>query len=425
MSLRHRDRINSGRQVSTWQASNAFILPSVNCEILVVGGGGSGGSGYGGGGGGGAGGLVHGFYDMGGSYDVVIGDGGASASSAQGNNGEDSSLGLVTAVGGGGGGFNADGSNGGSGGGGGFGPGALGGTATQASSEGVAGYGNAGGTAGSDFSGEYGGGGGGGAGITLSTENCDLSYAGGGTVTDKRGEKFDTLNACTLKKVTKASAVTATTAYLLDSSLVELASAAFSGNDATFDYDLADATTYYVVVDSGGSSYDQTYNSGVTYPITGTNVSFTSAYFAGADQADYTIMIESIQTEASSVGGAGNSTKGGDGGNGLELSISGTPTYYAGGGGGGGGGNVAGLGGGGQGGEAPDPGSGTAGSDATANTGGGGGGGHHGYAASGAGGSGIVIVRYLTADGTGTGGTITTDGSYTVHTFTSDGTFTI
>jgi hypothetical protein len=36
-----------------------------------------------------------------------------------------------------------------------------------------------------------------------------------------------------------------------------------------------------------------------------------------------------------------------------------------------------------------------------------------------------VVIRYLTASGTATGGTITTYGSYTVHTFTSDGTFEI
>lgn len=43
-----------------------------------------------------------------------------------------------------------------------------------------------------------------------------------------------------------------------------------------------------------------------------------------------------------------------------------------------------------------------------------------------AGGSGIVIVRYVTADfGTCTGGIKTTDGDDTIHTFTSSGTFTV
>lgn len=89
------------------------------------------------------------------------------------------------------------------------------------------------------------------------------------------------------------------------------------------------------------------------------------------------------------------------GGNGLEYSISGTATYYAGGGGGGAGGAsynantsgaVGGLGGGGAGGATPGS-NGTAG---TANTGGGGGGSHsyQDNSSGGYGGSGIVIIRY-------------------------------
>jgi hypothetical protein len=39
------------------------------------------------------------------------------------------------------------------------------------------------------------------------------------------------------------------------------------------------------------------------------------------------------------------------------------------------------------------------------------------------GGSGVVILRYLTSEGSGVGGTITTSGLYTVHTFTTSGNF--
>lgn len=81
-------------------------------------------------------------------------------------------------------------------------------------------------------------------------------------------------------------------------------------------------------------------------------------------------------------GGVDGSTSGGDGGDGLQINITGTPTYYAGGGGGGQGGS-GGLGGGAN-----------ANASATANTGGGGGGANASGAA-GNGGSGIVIVRYL------------------------------
>jgi hypothetical protein len=47
------------------------------------------------------------------------------------------------------------------------------------------------------------------------------------------------------------------------------------------------------------------------------------------------------------------------------------------------------------------------------------------YSNGAAGGSGVVIVRYLTANGSATGGNITTSGSYTVHTFTSSGSLVI
>lgn len=102
---------------------------------------------------------------------------------------------------------------------------------------------------------------------------------------------------------------------------------------------------------------------------------------------------------AGAVGGTATLTQQGNGGNGIQTSISGTATYYAGGGGGGGGGNgsgggssTGGLGGGGNGTLSNSPNS----NAGTANTGGGGGGGN-GFLeglAGGAGGSGIVIIRY-------------------------------
>ena len=119
----------------------------------------------------------------------------------------------------------------------------------------------------------------------------------------------------------------------------------------------------------------------------------------------------------SALGGSGSS---GDGGIGIQSSISGTSTYYAGGGGGGQAGRnspynsigyaannsvpethgAGGLGGGGGGGHndvatlGGADGTLLAGEDGTPNTGGGGGGAGS-YGASGAGGSGIVIIRYL------------------------------
>jgi len=120
----------------------------------------------------------------------------------------------------------------------------------------------------------------------------------------------------------------------------------------------------------------------------------------------------------------------GGGGTGLMVAINALPTAYAGGGGGTGGtgsgytagGGAGGSGGGGNGGAYN--GSGIAG---LTNTGGGGGAtGDAGSYTSGAGGSGVIILRLLTADysGSTTGSpTVTTSGSETILTYTGSGTY--
>ena len=142
-------------------------------------------------------------------------------------------------------------------------------------------------------------------------------------------------------------------------------------------------------------------------------------------------------------GGAGGASTRPNGGVGIQSSITGTATYYAGGGGGGGsnasGGQdgqlpgPGGSGGGGYGGYGGPDGSGsvaTGGVAGTAGTGGGGGGGarvgQYGYTSGGAGGSGVVIAAYASTYQRATGGTVTTYTTggitYYVHTFTSSGT---
>ena len=130
-------------------------------------------------------------------------------------------------------------------------------------------------------------------------------------------------------------------------------------------------------------------------------------------------------------GGTGSTSgaSGGNGGNGTASSITGTSVTRGGGGAGGarnasGSSNnqgIGGTGGGGNGGFEQGTRNGSAG---TPNTGGGGGGGHFASGASAAGGSGVVILRYLTSDGTitigaGLTGTTATDGSYKVTTLTA------
>ena len=98
---------------------------------------------------------------------------------------------------------------------------------------------------------------------------------------------------------------------------------------------------------------------------------------------------------AGGAGSSGTTSAGGNGGIGVQLSITGTPTYYAGGGGGAGvsgstNAGSGGLGGGGAG--VYNSGTGVSG---TPNTGGGGGGGSFNASLNGgAGGSGIVVIRY-------------------------------
>ena len=118
---------------------------------------------------------------------------------------------------------------------------------------------------------------------------------------------------------------------------------------------------------------------------------------------------------AGQAGGSGNNSNGnaGNGGNGLQSDITGTNTYYA---GGGAGNSTATDGTGGQGGGGDTDNSGTA------NTGGGAGAGNTKN-----GGSGVVIIRVLTTDYSGTTSgspTVTTDGSHKVIKFTGSGTYT-
>ena len=132
---------------------------------------------------------------------------------------------------------------------------------------------------------------------------------------------------------------------------------------------------------------------------------------------------------ASQAGENGGNNSVANGGNGLDVSITGTSVAYA--GGGGSGTEVSTYLAEGQGGSG---GGGTGGTNTrlatagTANTGGGGGGGGYpsGFYDNGAGGSGVVVLRLLTSEysGTTTGSpTVTTDGDYTILKYTGSGTY--
>lgn len=183
--------------------------------------------------------------------------------------------------------------------------------------------------------------------------------------------------------------------------------------------------TYSVVVGDGGTGTLGGSNAG-----NGNSSSFNGLVATGGEgniydsryggsNADYSggysdDMIESYSAGGGAGAGADGSEK--NGGMGVSNSISGSLVGYGGGGGGNPNGSSGGYGGG--------DGSTVHGTSGTTNTGGGGGGGDSGNGG-GDGGSGIVIIRYLTADITATGGTITTDGDYTIHTFTTNGDFEV
>ena len=174
------------------------VIGSMNVDILIVAGGGSGGKGYAGGGG--AGGLLYKTSHAltANTYDVVIGDGGATAGSASGtafgNVGENTTwtinggATIFTAYGGGKGGAEGKtpGGDGGSGGGNGYYTGAS--SATQNDQNGATGYGWAGGEG--IGASNYNPGGGGGAGGV--GDNGDASASGDGGPGVNYGAIFST-----------------------------------------------------------------------------------------------------------------------------------------------------------------------------------------------------------------------------------------
>lgn len=157
--------------IVVFTSSGTFTTSAaIDVDVLVVAGGGGGGGSTGGGGG--AGGLVYSTsYTANGAISVVIGNGGAGGINVNGNNGENTTFGTITAVGGGYGGKNAQaGGAGGSGGG-----GSTGQAGGQESENPDQGY-NGGGSSGS---GNYGAGGGGGAGAIGQSGTSTYGGAGG------------------------------------------------------------------------------------------------------------------------------------------------------------------------------------------------------------------------------------------------------
>jgi hypothetical protein len=182
------------------------------------------------------------------------------------------------------------------------------------------------------------------------------------------------------------------------------------------------AGTYDVTVGTGGAGKA---NSTGTYADSGLN-SVIETNGLSVIQAAGGAAGTSVAGPPPGGDGAGGAASGQDGGVGLayDTVLEGSDVYYA--AGGGSGYTAGGTGGNGGGGRGDDYNANNA-VAGTANTGGGGGGASSATARAGRdGGTGIVVIRYLTADfGTCTGGTKTTDGDYTVHKFTSTSQFVV
>lgn len=144
----------------------------------------------------------------------------------------------------------------------------------------------------------------------------------------------------------------------------------------------------------------------------------------GSDSYNYSSYTGSGGGGAGAAGNANSGTTGGAGGAGRTWSVD--STTYAGGGGGGTESGTAGSGGSGGGGNGSVYNNGSS-KSGTANTGGGAGGDGGNTSGAAEGGSGVVKLRILTTDysGTSTGSpTVTTSGSYTFLTFTGSGSYT-
>jgi hypothetical protein len=89
----------------------------------------------------------------------------------------------------------------------------------------------------------------------------------------------------TLTKVTINSSSSATKCYVYDSGYsIQLASASFVGNIATFNYNLTAGTSYRILVDNSGSNYNSVYLFPyASYPINKVNINFNYGSSQGTD----------------------------------------------------------------------------------------------------------------------------------------------
>lgn len=119
---------------------------------------------------------------------------------------------------------------------------------------------------------------------TPETDSVSGAFGSSSASTTLQGHKIHINADCVLLKITKAATSNHTTAKLLDSAYNLIASAAFSGNDATFNCLLRAGMDFHVGAD-GGTTLG--YTAGGAYPHNNTLVNFTGGFTAtSVDSAD-------------------------------------------------------------------------------------------------------------------------------------------
>lgn len=106
-------------------------------------------------------------------------------------------------------------------------------------------------------------------------------------------------------KVSKSANCTATKCHIYasdHSTLLE--EVAFVGDVATFTYELADATNYYLLADSDGGSYTRSYDTHSPFAIVCTSLNFVGSFDSGADNSTHVfnlIGVDLIGTPANKI----------------------------------------------------------------------------------------------------------------------------
>lgn len=131
---------------------------------------------------------------------------------------------------------------------------------------------------------------------TLNT--ISVTYDAVSSCSDKGGWKVNITAETYLQEIHKSASVTATKAYLLNSSKGILASASFVGNNATFDGTdlLSDETLYYFAVDSESASYNEHHKIENNYPYSSTDFNVIIGLDCGSGGVDSNARVWSISS---------------------------------------------------------------------------------------------------------------------------------